>query len=128
MTIEQKSVIAKIQEEIIKLKYIQYSNRWNIANQLIDIVAADASAAEIVEKDLHIPEMSVEKMVKEINIKQLADPMKITNEIARFYGITVPAFLPPEYWRTAAEVPASCAPPLSPKITPIKFSLADFMK
>lgn len=92
------AVIAKIREQ--GKGYKAHGNEWNVMNQLIDLVAVDAAGAELVEKDLDMPEMAVDKLVKKITRARLADPVKVMEEICKFYGLKVPEELPPEYWRS----------------------------
>ncbi len=93
-----KKVIGKIREQ--GKAYKPHTNQWNVMNQLIDLVAADPAAAELVEKDLDIPEMGVPKIVAEITGKRMADPVEVMRALCKFYGLAVPEELPPEYWRT----------------------------
>lgn len=92
-----KKVIGKIREQ--GKAYKPHTNQWNVMNQLIDLVAADPAAAELVEKDLDIPEMGVPKIVAEITGKRMADPAEVMKALCNFYGLAVPEELPPEYWR-----------------------------
>ena len=92
-----EKVIEKIREQ--GKGYKPHSNQWNVMNQLIDIVAADPVAADLVDKDLDVPEMSVTKLVAEITGKRMADPVEVMKAICKFYGLAVPDELPPEYWR-----------------------------
>ena len=92
-----KKVIGKIREQ--GKAYKPHTNQWNVMNQLIDLVAADPAAAELVEKDLDIPEMGVPKIVAEITGKRMADPVEVMKALCRFYSLAVPEELPPEYWR-----------------------------
>lgn len=82
--------------------YTQFSNDWNVMQQLIDILAYMPESAEIVLQDLKIEEMQLTALVKKITGKRLADPMKVMEEICDFYKIDVPDVLPPEYWRGQA--------------------------
>ena len=91
------NVIAKIKAQ--GAGYKPHSNEWNVMNQLIDIVAEDEAAADLVEKDLDVPEMSIKKLVAEITGKRMADPVEVMKAICKFYGLEVPGELPPEYWR-----------------------------
>ena len=77
------AVIAKIREQ--GKGYKAHGNEWNVMNQLIDLVAVDAAGAELVEKDLDMPEMAVDKLVKKITRARLADPVKVMEEICKFY-------------------------------------------
>lgn len=105
-----EKVIEKIREQ--GKGYKLYSNEWNVMNQLIDIVAQDAAAADLVEKDLDIPEMSVPKIVSQITGKRIADPVEVMKAICKFYGLAVPNQLPLEYWRTEKKaVPVSAPKP-----------------
>ena len=92
-----EKVIEKIREQ--GKEYKPHTNQWNVMNQLIDIVAQDAAAADLVEKDLDVPEMSVAKLVSEITGKRMADPVEVMKAICKFYGLAMPEELPPEYWR-----------------------------
>ena len=103
-----KKVIEKIREQ--GKGYKPHTNQWNVMNQLIDLVAADPAAAELVEKDLDIPEMEVQKIVAEITGKRMADQVEVMKALCRFYGLTVPEELPPEYWRTGKSTVPSSTP------------------
>lgn len=107
-----KKVIEKIREQ--GKEYKPHTNQWNVMNQLIDLVAADPAAAELVEKDLDIPEMGVQKIVAEITGKRIADSVEVMKALCKFYGLAVPEELPPEYWRQEmAETPQSVSKPQS---------------
>lgn len=82
--------------------YTNFSNNWNVMQQLIDILAYMPESAEIVLQNLKIKEMQLTALVQKITGKRLADPMKVMEEICDFYKIEVPDVLPPEYWRVPA--------------------------
>ncbi|MGI5895174.1 MAG: hypothetical protein ACOX6P_11405 [Candidatus Merdivicinus sp.] len=110
-----EKVIEKIREQ--GKGYKAHSNEWNVMNQLIDLVAADPVAADLVDKDLDVPEMSVKKLVSEITGKRMADPIEVMKAICKFYGLAVPDELPPEYWRTEKKT----APQPAAKKTVVSF-------
>lgn len=116
-----EKVIEKIREQ--GKEYKPHTNQWNVMNQLIDIVAQDAAAADLVEKDLDVPEMSVAKLVSEITGKRMADPVEVMKAICKFYGLAVPEELPPEYWRheMAERTERKAAPQPAAKKTVVSF-------
>ena len=116
-----EKVIEKIREQ--GKGYKPHTNQWNVMNQLIDIVAQDAAAADLVEKDLDVPEMSVAKLVSEITGKRMADPVEVMKAICKFYGLAVPDELPPEYWRTekSARTGTKAVPQPAAKKTVVSF-------
>ena len=93
----------------------KHSNRWNIMQQLIDIISVQPDCAEIVYQDLQIEEMTISKLVSKITNQRLADPVKVMQEICKFYSIPCPSELPPETWRNAISVTNTSKPsePLS---------------
>ena len=88
-------------EEINKqgANYSKFSNRWNVMQQLIDIVCVQPDSAEIVMQDLRTNEMSLSSLTNEITGKRLADPLEVMKNICDFYKIPCPGTLPPEVWR-----------------------------
>lgn len=116
-----EKVIEKIREQ--GKGYKPHTNQWNVMNQLIDIVAQDAAAADLVEKDLDVPEMSVAKLVSEITGKRMDDPVEVMKAICKFYGLAVPEELPPEYWRTekSAHTGTKAVPQPAAKKTVVSF-------
>ena len=98
--------IEKIKEQ--SKEYKKFTNEWNAANQLIDIVAVSSpETAEIVIKDLGVKEMEVPEAVKKVTGQRIGDPEKVMKVICEFYGIPVPDELPSEYWRSGKTAPAS---------------------
>lgn len=89
-----------------------HDNEWNVVNQLIDILHADPSGAELVFHDLDNETMNVKSLARTITGKRLRDPVKIMGEICDFYHIKKPAELPPEMWRSA-RIPAPTEKPPS---------------
>ena len=81
--------------------YEQYSNNWNVMQQLIDIISADPHSAEIVFQDLSVEELNLNAVVKKITGKHIANPFDVMKEICEFYAIPCPSELPPEQWRSA---------------------------
>lgn len=68
------------------------STVWMVGEQLKDMVRAEPSIAEIIDRDLDIPEMSLEKCESEI--KQFARkhgncaaPLEAEKIIREFYGL-----------------------------------------
>ena len=84
----------------------KHSNRWNIMQQLIDIISVQPHCAEIVYQDLQIEEMTISKLVSKITNQRPADPVKVMKEICKFYSIPCPSELPPETWRNAISKPS----------------------
>lgn len=111
-----EKVIEKIREQ--GKTYRKHSNEWNVMNQLIDIVAQDAAAADLVDKDLDVPEMSVTKLVAGITGKRMADPVEVMKAICKFYGLAVPDELPREYWRTERTMSTESAERTEKKAAP----------
>lgn len=102
--------------------YKKHTNEWNIANQLIDIIAvSDEQTAEIVLRDLAIEDMGVKALTSKITGQRLADPVEVMKSICEFYGIEAPTELPPEHWRSTQSQTSA------PKPSAPKFSLIDFM-
>lgn len=95
-----KECIDRIQKQITAAKLKKHGNEWNVANQLIDIAAADQKSAEIIMQDLDNKELSVVNVVKEVTAKRYTDPFKVMEELCRMYAVPVPEELPPEWWRT----------------------------
>lgn len=80
-------------------KYSRFSNRWNVMQQLIDIVSVQPDSAEIVLQDLQVSEMSLNALTNKITGRRLADPFEVMKTICDFYKIPCPDTLPPEAWR-----------------------------
>lgn len=100
-----KSIIEKINSAITKEGYEKYTNEWNIANQLIDILAVSGDdAIEIVNRDLDIEGMSVPALVKEIKNKRIRNPEQVMKNICDFYKINPSSALPPEHWRNGQDI------------------------
>lgn len=95
-----KECINRIQQQITAEKLKKHSNEWNVANQLIDIAAADRKSAEIIMQDLDNKELSIADVVKKVTAKRYTDPFKVMEELCKIYAVTVPEELPPEWWRT----------------------------
>lgn len=91
--------VETLEKEIAAAGYKKHGNEWNVANQLIDICAADERISEIVGEDLSNPDMGVKAMVKKITAKRLCDPVAVMKEICSFYSVPQPKELPPEHWR-----------------------------
>ena len=107
-------------EEIKKQgkSFAKFTNKWNVMQQLIDIVSVQPDCAEIVYQDLQIKEMNLSCLANKIIGQRLADPFKVMQEICKFYAIACPKELPPEVWRnktsaTTAETVSKPSEPLS---------------
>ena len=79
--------------------YKKFSNKWNVMQQLIDIVSVQPDSAEIVLQDLKATEMNLHALTSKITGKRLADPLEVMKAICDFYKIPCPDTLPPEVWR-----------------------------
>ena len=103
-------MLEKLLEEINSqgADYKKFSNRWNVMQQLIDIVTVQPESAEIVLQDIKLKDMNLLALVNKITGKRLADPEAVMKKICDFYKIPCPAELPPEAWRQSgkAEKPA----------------------
>lgn len=97
--VSNNMIIETIKQEIETLKYKPHGNEWSIANQLIDIIAIDPSAAELVAHDIKKEGMTLKNLVKSISGKRVSNPFEVMKEICEFYGLNEPAILPPEQWR-----------------------------
>lgn len=86
--------------------YKKYSNKWNVMQQLIDIITVQPESAEIVLQDLNVEEMQVSALVEKITSKKIANPVEVMNAICDFYSIPKPSELPPEVWRMNSASPA----------------------
>lgn len=96
-------VIEKIKEQ--SKEYEQHSNNWNVANQLIDIVAVSTpESVEIIYRDLDISEMTVQKLADSIIGERMCNPVEVMKTICNFYKIPTPKELPPEHWRGQARI------------------------
>lgn len=85
--------------------YKKYSNKWNVMQQLIDIITAQPESAEIVLQDLNVEEMQVSALVEKITSERIANPVEVMNAICDFYSIPKPSELPPEVWRMNSTYP-----------------------
>lgn len=92
-------IIETIKQEIETLEYKPHGNEWSIANQLIDIIAIDPSAAELVSHDIKKEGMTLKDLVKSVSGKCVSNPLEVVTAICEFYGLNEPATLPPEQWR-----------------------------
>lgn len=77
----------------------KFSNRWNVMQQLIDIVTVQPDSAKIVLQDLQVKEMNLDALANKITGRRLADPFEVMKSICDFYKIPCPDTLPPEAWR-----------------------------
>ena len=77
----------------------KFSNKWNVMQQLIDIVSVQPDSAEIVLQDLQVSEMNLNALTNKITGRRLADPFEVMKTICDFYKIPCPDTLPPEAWR-----------------------------
>lgn len=120
-------MLEKVIEEINKQgkDYKKYSNKWNVMQQLIDIVSFQPECAEIVLQDLNVKEMSLDKLVSKITGKRMQDPYEIVKEICKFYAIECPSELPPEVWRSQTPITSAAAKTATQSSEPI--SLLDLM-
>ena len=66
-------------------KYSRFSNRWNVMQQLIDIVSVQPDSAEIVLQDLQVSEMNLNALTNKITGRRLADPFEVMKAICDFY-------------------------------------------
>lgn len=117
-------MLEKVIEEINKQgeSFEKHTNQWNVMQQLIDILSFQPDCAEVVLQDLNIKEMGLSALVKKITAKRLADPVKVMEEICKFYSIPCPDILPLEVWRNASDVKKSPVKTLSEPL-----SLLDLM-
>lgn len=94
MTKTQEAAIAAIEEQQKKLP--EFSTAWVCAEQIKDICRNEPDSAELILKDLEVPEMSV--VNAEQKIKKFADkhktgnsaavsPMQADEIIREFYGL-----------------------------------------
>lgn len=120
-------MLTKVIEEINKQgkDYKRFSNKWNVMQQLIDIVSYQPECAEIVLQDLAVKEMNLASLVSKITGKRMADPYEIVKEICKFYAINCPSELPPEMWRNQNPILSALAPTVKKSSEPI--SLLDLM-
>ena len=96
----KNTLIAKIKNQIDEEKYETYTNEWNVANQLIDIIAVSSeSMIEIINQDLTKSKMQVKDVVDAVISERLVNPFKVMEKICKFYGIDCLKELPIEQWR-----------------------------
>lgn len=84
----------------------EYTTAWGVGQQLKDILRGDPSLEDIVDKDLDVAEMSLEKCEKKIkaradelhkahNLKQVCIPPQEAEKIIReFYGLPLAGAAP----------------------------------
>lgn len=118
-----EKVIAEINKQ--GKDYKKYSNKWNVMQQLIDIVSYQPECVEIVLQDLSVKEMNLSSLVGKITGKRMADPYEIVKEICKFYAIECPSELPPEVWRCQKADAPSAKTTVKPSSEPI--SLLELM-
>lgn len=97
----QEKLINEIKEQ--GKSFPEFSNKWNVMQQLIDIVTAQPESAEIIFQDIKHKEMNLNALVNKVLGKRLADPREVMKVICDFYKIPCPAELPPEAWRNSGK-------------------------
>lgn len=93
----------------------EYTPVWGVGQQLKDILRADSSLEEIVDKDLDVADLSLEKCEKKIkaradelhktqNLRQVCIPPQEAEKIIReFYGLPLAGETTPEIPSAVAE-------------------------
>lgn len=97
------SAIEKIRTQQAKVK--ARSAQWMVAEQLIDICRHEPQSAELLDKDLDVPEMSItaaEKKIKDFADKHKSGgfscvtPAEADEILRKFYGLPMPGAAPEE--------------------------------
>lgn len=98
--------LSKLIEEINKVivEDEPHSNRWNIGNQMIDILFESREKSEMLLHDTQKEGMSIEDCIKNIDGKNIRNPVKVMEEICKFYGLEIPKTLPKEQWREKEQI------------------------
>lgn len=107
-------MLKKLIEEIEKQgeSFAEFTNEWNVMQQLVDIVSYQPESADIVFQDIKIDEMNLDALAKKVTGKRIGNPKRVMEMICDFYKIPCPDNLPPEMWRNEINKSSSSTVPV----------------